>query len=151
MGNNEQLIKLLIREGDLVSSSLIKAFKQNQRAKFVNNLYLNEAYENIALPIGYGQTISQPSVVAFMLEQLEPKAGEVILDIGSGSGWTTALLASVVGNSGRVIGTEIIPELVEFASQNLKKLAIVNAVVMEAEQDKLILYYILKHFTSNSF
>jgi protein-L-isoaspartate(D-aspartate) O-methyltransferase len=58
---------------------------------------------NEALPIGYGQTISQPLVVAFMLELLQPKEGEKILDIGSGSGWTSALLAEIVGEKGKVI------------------------------------------------
>lgn len=76
---------------------------------------------NEALPIGYGQTISQPLVVGFMLELLEPKEGQRILDIGAGSGWTTALLANIVGKRGRVIALEVIPELVEFGKNNVAK------------------------------
>jgi len=66
---------------------------------------------NEALPIGKGQTISQPLVVAFMMELLQPQKGEKILDVGAGSGWTAALLAQMVGVSGKVFAFEIIPEL----------------------------------------
>lgn len=76
---------------------------------------------NEALPIGYNQTISQPEVVAFMLELLEPAPGNKILDVGSGSGWTSALLAEIVGPEGKVIAIEIIPELMEFGKRNVAK------------------------------
>lgn len=76
---------------------------------------------NEALPIGFGQTISQPLVVAFMLELLDPQPGEKILDIGSGSGWTSALLGEIVGEGGKVIAIEIIPELKEFGKKNVAK------------------------------
>jgi protein-L-isoaspartate(D-aspartate) O-methyltransferase len=65
------------------------------------------------LPIGHGQTNSQPTTVANMLALLEPGPGHRVLDVGSGSGWTTALLARLVAPDGRVLGTEIVPELVE--------------------------------------
>jgi len=81
----------------------------------------NLADVNEALPIGQGQTISQPLVVAFMIEQLEPRPGEKILDIGSGSGWMTALLAYIVGTEGKIISIELIPELKEFGEQNVAK------------------------------
>ncbi|PIS14568.1 L-isoaspartyl protein carboxyl methyltransferase, partial [Candidatus Shapirobacteria bacterium CG09_land_8_20_14_0_10_39_12] len=61
---------------------------------------------DVALPIGNGQTISQPLVVAFMLELLDPQRDQKILDVGSGSGWTTALLSYIVGNEGKVFGIE---------------------------------------------
>ncbi len=81
----------------------------------------NLAELNEALPIGYSQTISQPLTVAFMLEQLQPETGQKILDIGSGSGWTSALLAYIVGGQGKVIAIEIIPELKEFGEKNTAK------------------------------
>ncbi len=71
------------------------------------------------LPIGWRQTISQPSVVAFMLEELKPKPGGRYLDIGSGSGWTTALLSHIAGPNGRVWAIELIPELKEFGQNNV--------------------------------
>jgi len=81
----------------------------------------NLAELNEALPIGHGQTISQPLTVAFMLEHLQPEAGDNILDIGSGSGWTSALLAQIVGSKGKVTAIEIIPELKEFGEKNVAK------------------------------
>ncbi len=76
---------------------------------------------NEALPIGFGQTISQPLVVAFMMELLQIKEGEKILDVGSGSGWTTALLAHLTGEMGKVIALEIVPELRTFGETNVRK------------------------------
>ncbi len=86
---------------------------------------------NEALPIGYSQTISQPLVVAFMLELLEPKEGEKILDIGSGSGWTSALLGEIVGEKGKVIAIEIIPELKEFGEKNIAKYNFIEKGIVE--------------------
>ena len=89
------LIDNLISEGWLKSPRIIEAFRKIKREDFLPDHLKDLAQLNEALPIGYGQTISQPLVVALMLELLEPKEGEKILDIGSGSGWTTALLAYI--------------------------------------------------------
>lgn len=88
------------------------AFRKVDRADFVPDSLLERADQNVPLPIGYGQTISQPSTVSFMLELLDSKPGNEILDIGSGSAWTTALLSAIAGETGSVVGLEIIPELV---------------------------------------
>jgi protein-L-isoaspartate(D-aspartate) O-methyltransferase len=71
------------------------------------------------LPIGQGQTNSQPGTVESMLRLLDVKPGHKVLDVGSGSGWTTALLAQLTGPAGRVLGVELEPELVEFGTANL--------------------------------
>jgi protein-L-isoaspartate(D-aspartate) O-methyltransferase len=71
------------------------------------------------LPIGRGQTNSQPRTVADMLRLLEVAPGQRVLDVGSGSGWTTALLARLVGPDGEVIGVELEPSLVAFGTANL--------------------------------
>lgn len=115
------LIDNLISEGWLKSPRIIEAFRKIKREDFLPDHLKDLAQLNEALPIGYGQTISQPLVVALMLELLEPKEGEKILDIGSGSGWTTALLAHIVGDKGRVVAIEIIPELAEFGKKNVAK------------------------------
>ena len=115
------LIDSLIEEGWLKTPKIIEAFRKIKRVDFLPKGMENLAELNEALPIGCGQTISQPLVVAFMIEQLQPQPGEKILDIGSGSGWTTALLAEIVGDKGKVIAMEIIPELKKFGEKNVAK------------------------------
>jgi len=119
--SKDLLIKNLIEDGYLKTPAIIEAFYKIDRIDFVPEELKEEAYGNYPLPIGYNQTISQPLTVAFMLELLEPKPGEKILDIGSGSGWQTALLAQIVGEKGKVVTIEIIPELVEMTKKNIAK------------------------------
>jgi protein-L-isoaspartate(D-aspartate) O-methyltransferase len=136
MQSNKQLVDYLCSIGVLETSEIIEAFRHVDRADFVLSAYKDQAYNDHPIPIGFGQTISQPFTVAFMLELLEPKAGQEILDIGSGSGWTTALLSYVVGKKGKVIGLEKNPELVEFGQQNLSKYNFENSRIKYAG-DKL--------------
>jgi len=117
--SHRQLVADLIESGVLKTPGVITAFEAIDRADFVPAALRGQAYINEPLPIGYGQTISQPWTVAFMLEKLQPAAGQRVLDIGSGSGWQTALLAHVVGVTGKVIGLELIPELCQMSRQNL--------------------------------
>jgi len=115
------LLDNLIKEGWLRTPRIIKAFQKIKRVDFLPENLRDLAELNEALPIDYGQTISQPLVVAFMLELLEPKEEEKILDIGSGSGWTSALLGEIVGEKGRVIAIEVVSELKEFGEKNVSK------------------------------
>lgn len=134
----ENLINSLVSDGYLKTASIIDAFKKIDRVDFVLGEYKDRAYENVPLPIGFDQTISQPLTVAFMLELLQPRIGEKILEIGSGSGWQTALISECVSaqktdststnnvqeNSkinGSVIGIERIPKLVEMSKINVSK------------------------------
>jgi len=150
MNSNEELIQSLVKDGYLKSQPVIDAFKKIDRKDFVIEEEKDRAYENTALSIGNKQTISQPLVVAFMLELLELKAGDKILEIGSGSGWNTALLAYLVGKpqtdadgtqtdaesqhmsaSGQrqselVVSIERIPELYELAKKNLAKYGLMD-------------------------
>ena len=117
----EQLINRLIDHGYLKTPEIIDAFYKIDRADFLPEDLKAESQINAPLPIGYGQTISQPLTVAFMLELLQPKSGHKILDVGSGSGWQSSLLAYLTGDEGRVIAIERIPELSEFGKNNSKK------------------------------
>jgi protein-L-isoaspartate(D-aspartate) O-methyltransferase len=122
----DALQKELVGEGYLRSPALIDAFQAVDRALFVPEDRKEEAYGNYPLPIGFGQTISQPLTVAFMLELLEPKAGDSVLEVGAGSGWQTALLSVLVGSAtgehptgGKVVAVERIPELAALAERNV--------------------------------
>lgn len=118
-----QLVKSLIKLGALKTPAIIKAFLASDRGQFVPPELAAHAYVDAPLPIGSSQTISQPYTVAFMMELLDPHAGQKILDVGFGSGWTTAILAHIVGEKGKVFGLEIVPELFEFGKTNLRKAA----------------------------
>lgn len=115
------LVDNLIKEKYLKSPAIIKAFKKIKRSDFMRKQEIEDAELDIALPIGKGQTISQPATVAFMLENLEPKKGDKALDVGSGSGWTTALLCEIVGSKGKVFAIERVKELKEFGEKNASK------------------------------
>jgi protein-L-isoaspartate(D-aspartate) O-methyltransferase len=117
----KSLIANLIADNYLKSPHIIKAFTRIDRDNFVLPLYREHSHMNVPLPIGYNQTISQPATVAFMLELLDPQKGEKILDIGTGSGWTTALLAELVGPKGRVYGIELIKALKNFGERNVSR------------------------------
>lgn len=101
--NNEELIELLKKDGYLKNSVIIEAFKNVDRKDFVPESAKEKAYLNEALAIGFEQTISQPLVVAFMLELLDLKIGERVLEIGTGSGWKTALMAYILTHMKREI------------------------------------------------
>lgn len=88
------------------------AFAACPRTRHLPPSQVEQAGLDRALPIGYGQTNSQPTTVRDMLLALDVRAGQRVLDVGSGSGWTTVLLAHLVGPTGRVVGIERVPELV---------------------------------------
>ncbi|MBI4426270.1 MAG: protein-L-isoaspartate(D-aspartate) O-methyltransferase [Candidatus Kerfeldbacteria bacterium] len=115
------VLEQLKERGILKSPSIIRAFEAVDRAGFVKPEFITDAGLNEPLPIGFGQTISQPLTVAFMLELLQPQPGQKVLDVGSGSAWTTALLAEIVGLNGKVYGIERIPQLKSFGEANLKR------------------------------
>jgi len=125
------LVDSLIKEGWLKTPRIIEAFRQIKRVDFLPDDIKDLAELNEALPIGYGQTISQPLVVAFMIELLDPQPRDKILDVGSGSGWTSALLAEIVGEKGKVIAIDIIPELVEFGKKNVSKYNFLEKGIVE--------------------
>lgn len=110
-----------------INELIEKVFRKVRRANFVLPRYRDEVRVDAPLPIGHGQTISQPTTVRVMLEWLDAKRGDKVLDVGSGSGWTTALLSNIVGSKGEVYAVERIPELKEFGEKNCQKAGIKNA------------------------
>ena len=122
----ENLVKDLIGQGYLRNPEIINAFYMVKRRDFLPENVKDKEAVNAPLHIGYGQTNSQPMTVAFMLEVLQPEEGDRILDVGSGSGWQTALLAEIVGDQGHVYAIERIEELKKFGEENLKKYKFIN-------------------------
>ena len=125
------LIEELIKNNWLKTPKVIEAFKKIKRADFLTEDSKGLEEINEALSIGFGQTISQPLVVAFMLELLDLKEKDKVLDIGSGSGWTSALLAEIVGKKGKVISLEIIQELKDFGEKNVSKYNFVKKGIVQ--------------------
>jgi protein-L-isoaspartate(D-aspartate) O-methyltransferase len=132
MTSNDDLVRHLTSTHALQSNSIIEAFKNIDRADFVYDKSASDIYEDYPLQIGYKQTISQPTTVALMLEMLSPRKGHKILDIGSGSAWTTALLSFIVGDRGSVLGVERVEELVELGGVNLNKYGFYNSKIIQA-------------------
>lgn len=107
-------------------NTLEQAFHHIPRSNFLPRAVRKNADEDYPLPIGYGQTNSQPSTVRAMLRWLHVNEGDKVLDVGSGSGWTTALLAYLTGPKGHIDATERIPELLAFGQKNCDRLGIAN-------------------------
>jgi protein-L-isoaspartate(D-aspartate) O-methyltransferase len=117
----EELVERLVRWGYLSKRNIINAFKKVPRHEFIPENIRGHAYADQPLSIGHGQTISAPSMIAIMLESLDLKAGQKVLEVGTGSGYNAALIADVVGQKGKVFSIERIDELAEFGRANLEK------------------------------
>jgi protein-L-isoaspartate(D-aspartate) O-methyltransferase len=101
------------------ANAVAHAMREIDRRGFLPPRLRGRANEDRPLPIGRGQTNSQPRTVEAMLRLLEPAAGDRVLDVGAGSGWTTALLAHLVGPDGSVIGVELEPDLARWGAANV--------------------------------
>jgi len=109
-----------------------EAFRQVDRTDFLPETAKGEADWDVPVAIGFGQTNSQPTTVRLMLEWLNVEPGNKVLDVGSGSGWTTALLAYLVGPKGKIYAVERIPELLDFGKQNVERAGITNVAFFKA-------------------
>jgi protein-L-isoaspartate(D-aspartate) O-methyltransferase len=108
--------------------------KEVNRELFLPEDMRSRVSEDAPLPIGYGQTNSQPSTVRDMLEWLDVQPGERVLDVGSGSGWTTALLGHLAGKGGRVYAVERIPQLVHLGRHNCRAAGVENVSFFQASE-----------------
>ncbi len=111
----------------------LNAFMDIKREDFVFDNFKNTAYEDTPLPLIRGKTISQPTTVMIMTHYLELKPAEKVFELGTGSGYQAAIIAKIIGAKGKVITTEVIPELVQFSRENLKKADINNVFVYEED------------------
>ena len=114
----------------------LNSFREINRENFIVESLKNRAYEDVPLPLLRGKTISQPTTVMIMTSLLELQIGEKVLEVGTGSGYQSAIIAKIIGDEGKVITTEVVPELVHFARENLKKAKIGNVKVYEDDGSK---------------
>ncbi|MGN8247186.1 protein-L-isoaspartate O-methyltransferase family protein [Cellulomonas soli] len=113
------------------------AMRTWDRAGFLPTAQRRHAHEDRPLPLWHGQTSSQPSTVAAMLHLLQVPVGAHVLDVGAGSGWTTALLARLVGPTGTVLGLELEPDLAAWGAGNLAATGQTWARLEAADPDTL--------------
>lgn len=119
-----------LREELKISEKVAKAMMKVPRHLFVPKNYEREAYIDTPLPIGFGQTISAPHMVAIMCDLLDLKEGEKVLEVGGGSGYHAAVVAEMVGKEGKVVAIERIVELAEKAKEVLNLLGYENVKVV---------------------
>ena len=125
----KKLVEMLKLEGRIKSKEVEKAFLEIPRENFVPNEIKKYAYADTPLQIGDGQTISAPHMVAIMVEELDIKKGQKILEIGAGSGYHAAIVSKLVGKKGHVYTIERYSTLAKEAKKNLEKTGIANVTV----------------------
>ncbi|NHA68923.1 protein-L-isoaspartate carboxylmethyltransferase [Phycicoccus sp. CMS6Z-2] len=113
------------------------AFDAQPRERFLPRAVVGDAGRDGPLDIGHGQTNSQPRTVRAMLELLDVRPGQRVLDVGAGSGWSTALLAELTGSGGVVVGVERVPALVRWASAAVGAAGVPWAEVRRAREGVL--------------
>ena len=127
MNESKALLMLKLRQNGVSDPKILNSIEAIDRSSFISKSFQNRSLEDIPLPIECGQTISQPSLVAFMIQQLEiPYRGKV-LEIGTGSGYQTAILSRL---SSRVYSIERYKKLVDIAKIRLANLNISNVIIL---------------------
>ncbi|MFA5387014.1 MAG: protein-L-isoaspartate O-methyltransferase [Candidatus Paceibacterota bacterium] len=139
--NQLMLVDYLVKQNWLQTPRIIRAFQEIKREDFMPEEFKDYAELNQAFPIGWGQSISQPLIVAFILERLQPQNGDKILEIGTGSGWVTALSAQIISKKnetagaeqakGLIVSLEAISEIKETARENLAKYGFIEKKLVE--------------------
>jgi len=129
-GTREKMVEDQIESRGISNQLTLDAMKKVPRHKFVFSNMIDVAYDDGPLPIGYGQTISQPYIVAYMTAVIDPKPGQKILEIGTGSGYQAAVLAKIVDS---VFTIEIITELSNSSQKKLKELGYKNVFCKNAD------------------
>ena len=116
-----------------VDERLLNAFSAVPRENFIPLGLRDHAYDDHPLPTLRKQSISQPSTVMIMLKALELEEGQTVFEVGSGVGYQAALISKIIGLKGKLVTTDVIPELVQMTKKNLLELGIRNVTVLEAD------------------
>lgn len=129
-GARELMVERQLRQRGITDERILEAMRQLPRHEFLPPDKQEEAYEDYPVSIGWGQTISQPYMVALMLQLLEPAPENKVLEVGAGSGYVAALLGMLCSS---VYAVEIVPELAARARQTLKRLNIHNVHIIHGD------------------
>ncbi len=129
----DDLVDSLIRKGYVESDTVEKAMREVPRHKFVPKRVRSRAYIDSPQPIGEGQTISAPHMVAMMVENLDIKEGQKVLEIGGGMGYHAAVIAEIIGEEGRVYSIEYVPSLAKSAQKRVKKACYNNVKIVRGD------------------
>ncbi len=129
----ENLVENLERKGYVESEPVKEAMKKVPRHRFVPSKIKNRAYIDSPQPIGEGQTISAPHMVAMMVEELDLKKGQKVLEIGGGLGYHAAVIAEVVKEEGRVYSLEYVKKLAKSAHKRLQKMGYQNVSIIHRD------------------
>lgn len=131
--DKQALIAHLEKNGYIKHKQVKEAFLHIKREMFIRPSDIRFAYDDRPLSIGYNQTISAPHMVAIMVESLELKKGQHVLEIGSGLGYHAAIVSYLIGKTGRVDSIERIHQLAKNAQENLRKAKITNVFLHEGD------------------
>jgi protein-L-isoaspartate(D-aspartate) O-methyltransferase len=127
------MVERQVRRRGITEPEILDAFRAVPREAFISDEYAHLAYGDHPLPIEAGQTISQPYIVALMIEAAVIKAGDTVLEIGAGSGYAAAVISRIAG---KVIGIERQHDLVEVARERLARLGYANVEIVEGDGSK---------------
>lgn len=125
---NRKMINYLL-QNNYIDNKVAVAMEKIKREYFIEGPLKDSSYLDLPLPIGFGQTISAPSIIGIMLKELNVREGDKVLEVGTGSGWQTALLSHLVGKSGMVYSTERIEQLAKIAKERIEGLNIKNVEI----------------------
>jgi protein-L-isoaspartate(D-aspartate) O-methyltransferase len=123
-----RMVRTIAAQTGIADERLLGAFRRVARHRFLPSSLAARAYEDVALPLGHRQTISQPSMIAVMLDALRVLPNDRVLEIGAGSGYAAALLGALARE---VFAVEIMPELAKLARQHIRDLEIDNVEIVE--------------------
>ncbi len=126
----ERMVRQDIEARGVRATAVLRAMRTTPRHLFVPSNLRDQAYEDHPLPIGYGATISQPYIVAWMTELLQPRKSSRVLEIGTGSGYQAAVLSPLAEH---VYSIEIVPELAQSAAETLKRQGYENVTVRQGD------------------
>jgi protein-L-isoaspartate(D-aspartate) O-methyltransferase len=129
----EEMVERQLRRRGITEPDILDAFRAVPREKFISEEYVHLAYGDHPLPIEANQTISQPYIVALMIQAAAIKPGDIVLEVGAGSGYAAAVISRIAG---KVVGIERQHDLVEAARERLRRLGFDNVEIVEGDGTK---------------